>query len=265
MIDTTAERPAANRFCILQQNINKARSFTDHYINANMHHSYDLICFQEPWLDKNNNLRATTRWRVIYPTTRRPSRPTFRATSLVNVNINTNSYSQIPFNSSGVTVVQLRGGETPHERWTCTVINVYNNGESQETLNKINRFISSSLPHGHNNHLVLLGDFNQHHAMWESDANSQLTTRAHELHAQPLIDILAEHSLVMTLPQGVHTLKLKSNHMVITRPDNVFCLARLADTLIQCEVNHHQRGPGADHYPITTVVEIPVDRVEETM
>jgi exonuclease III len=246
---------------ILQQNANKSRLYTDHFTNARLHLNYDLICIQEPYTDRLDNTRATSSWRVIYPTSRRTSRPQYRAVTLINVKLDTNMYRQVPFPDPDVVAVQLRSLATDTaEAWSCTVINVYNDLVSQATLEKIDHFLQHDLPRGRNDYIVLLGDFNRHHAMWELDANTRLTTQRHEEHAQPLLDILANHSLIMTLPQGVHTLELKSDHTVITRPDNVFCSTRMTDMLTRCEVDHHRRGPGVDHYPISTTIDLVLER-----
>src|SRR5882672_5033703 len=46
-----------------------------------------------------------------------------------------------------------------------------------------------------------------------------------------------------------------------TRPDNVFGSSSLEDKLIFCTTDPRLRGPGTDHVPILTVLELPVSKV----
>ncbi|KAG2031364.1 hypothetical protein BDR03DRAFT_813354, partial [Suillus americanus] len=52
-----------------------------------------------------------------------------QAIKLVNSSINTNHWKQIPFPSSDVVVMQLNG---PYG--CCSIFNIYNDGNSQDTL-----------------------------------------------------------------------------------------------------------------------------------
>jgi exonuclease III len=262
--DRRQDTPSTLR--ILQQNINKSRKFIDHFNNGNPHRHHDIICFQEPYIDSTGNPRATSQWRVIYPTIRTKATgdtaraAPYRAVTLVNKAIATDSYSQIPFPSKDVVIVQTRG-ETPDRRskWTCTIINVYNDLKSQTTLEQLASFLERT-PRQARDHVVLLGDFNRHHALWEPESNTHLTRPSNEEEAKPLIDILANNSLIMTLPKGVYTLELKNTHTALTRPDNVFCSPEAANSLTKCKVQHGRRGPGADHYPIVTILALSVEK-----
>jgi hypothetical protein len=61
----------------------------------------------------------------------------------------------------------------------------------------------------------------------------------------------------MMLPKGLPTLEVMSTKNW-TRPDNVFCSANLVDKIIRCDTDPSRRGPGADHVPIVTTVELPI-------
>jgi hypothetical protein len=254
---------------ILQQNISKSKTFTNHFNNGNPHRHHNLICFQEPYIDTTGNPCATSRWRVIFPAICTKSigesaqAAPYRAVTFVNKAIATDSYTQIPFASKDVVIVQMRGGSAEtRDRWTCTIINVYNDLESQATLLMLAEFLRSTSRQARD-HIVLLGDFNRHHALWELESNTHLTKPDNKAKAWPLIDILTDNSLVMTLPKGIHTLELKNAHVVLTHPDNTFCLEEAANTLTKCKVQYGRQGPGADHYPIVTILALPVEKVAE--
>ncbi|KAH7903476.1 hypothetical protein BJ138DRAFT_981979, partial [Hygrophoropsis aurantiaca] len=82
---------------------------------------WDVIALQEPYTNKLRNTCSSRQWRAVYPTGHytNPTART-RAITLVNARLDTNNWSQIPFPSSDVVVVQFSG---PHGK--CTVFNIY--------------------------------------------------------------------------------------------------------------------------------------------
>ncbi|KAJ8589707.1 hypothetical protein M405DRAFT_700139, partial [Rhizopogon salebrosus TDB-379] len=69
--------------------------------------------------------------------------------------------------------------------------------------------------------MIWLGDFNRHHPLWDEDRNTQLFTNQYLDAAQPLLDLIADYGMIMTLPKGLPTLQSTSSKNW-TRPDNVF-------------------------------------------
>jgi len=58
--------------------------------------------------------------------------------------------------------------------------------------------------------MVLLGNFNLHHPLWDEECNMHLFMRSNLDNSQALIDILAEYDLQMALSNGIPTLKALS-------------------------------------------------------
>ncbi|EIW77849.1 hypothetical protein CONPUDRAFT_35281, partial [Coniophora puteana RWD-64-598 SS2] len=52
---------------ILQLNMNNSRYAHEDLLNGSLANDWDVILLQEPCLDKLGNTRATSAWRVIYP------------------------------------------------------------------------------------------------------------------------------------------------------------------------------------------------------
>ena len=75
--------------------------------------------------------------------------------------------------------------------------------------------------------------------------------------------LLAEYGMEMALPKGIPILEAMTmkNWM---RLDNVFCSNTLGDKVITCTTDPHLRGPGTDHVPILTTLELPVEWVAST-
>ena len=64
-------QPAPVWFRIWQQNLNKLRVAQEDLINSNIHNNYDLLILQELFINMLGNTKATSRWRVVYPLSRR--------------------------------------------------------------------------------------------------------------------------------------------------------------------------------------------------
>ncbi|TFK64210.1 hypothetical protein BDN72DRAFT_751374, partial [Pluteus cervinus] len=68
--------------------------------------------------------------------------------------------------------------------------------------------------------------------------------------------------MVMALPKDLPTLEHRSSK-VLTRPDNIFCSSGTYDQLIKCYTDPPARGPGADHFPILTIIDRKVVKTVE--
>jgi ribonuclease HI len=249
--------PTHLRLRIYQQNVMKTIASAMHLINIpGLHDDYDFVALQEPYIDFLSNARSNRNWRVIYPSTKTSDKSPLRSILFVNTKLNTDYWHQIEFPSNDVTVVQARG-----DFGRVTIINIYNDGERGTTLEKLRRFMrakKADIMSRPNDHVIWLGDFNRHHALWELECNAHLCNGPGERLAQPLIDLLADFNMVMPLPAGLHTLQHKANHAILTRPDNVFCTQNAESHIMQCDVLYDRQGPGADHYPISTVLDLPM-------
>ncbi|KAF9232845.1 hypothetical protein BU15DRAFT_29153, partial [Melanogaster broomeanus] len=82
---------------------------------------WDILALQEPHINQMKNTTSTRRFHVVYPSTRYTSPESkSRAVTLISTAINSNSWSQLPFPSPDVVVIQLVG---PFGR--CTIFNIY--------------------------------------------------------------------------------------------------------------------------------------------
>ena len=109
-------------------------------------------------------------------------------------------------------------------------------------------------------HAVWLGDFNHHHLLWDKPHNNHLFTKNNLDKTQLLIDLLAHYNMKMALPPLLPTLKSHSTRN-LTRIDNVFCSENLLDLITKCYVNAKNRTVKTDHFPITTVINMVIPKV----
>lgn len=129
-------------------------------------------------------------------------------------------------------------------------------------LTALNSFLERNLEDiisSENDHMILLGDFNWHHLLWEATCNCHLFNYTT---ANPLIDIIANYGLVQMLPCSIPTLQstVSGNGM---QPNNVFGTKHLLNTVISCNMDPSQRGPKTDHVPIQLILDLETPKMNE--
>jgi hypothetical protein len=181
--------------------------------------SWDILALQEPYVNPLNNTTANHHYNVVYPTTRfTNSDKHVRAVTLISASIDRNIWSQHDFPSPDIIIVQLKG---PYGH--CTIINIYNKGNSNQTLYLLTRFLVDNIHEikpTDNDHMLWLGDFNRHHPLWEEEHNSHLLTEPYLTTAELLLLLLAEYGMQQALPKNMLILQALATKNW-TRPNNV--------------------------------------------
>lgn len=149
-----------------------------------------------------------------------------------------------------------------------TIINIYDNSKKWEIIPALTTFLdreSHTIHSSPTDHLVLLGDFNAHHHLWEEARNTHLCTlpEAQET-AQQIIELMADHDLQMALPRDKPTLQSTSSGNW-TRPDNVFCTTHTLDSFTLCDTAPRRHPPCTDHVPIYSTLDLPIPRASTTI
>ena len=244
------------RLRIWQQNLNKSNKAQFDLINTPLHKEWDVLLLQEPYIDSFGNTKATSRWHVLYLSSHLANSSTCRSVILVNSSLDTNAWAQVPLEGSNdLTVIQFW---LPQGR--LTVFNVYNDCTHQNTLTMIWLFMqrhSASLLASENDRMMWCGDFNWHHPLWDEEWNSHLFTSGTSSAAQPLIDMLEDYNMVMLLPKGIPTLQSMAMKNW-TRVDNVFTTQNTENSMVICDTDPRQPGPGTDHVPVLTTLDLDV-------
>lgn len=198
-------------------------------------------------------MTANRQYNIVYPTTRYTnSDKCVRAVTLISASIDRNAWTQIEFPSPDVVIVQLKG---PYGR--CTLINIYNDGNSNQTIHLLTRFLADNIHKikpTDNDHMIWLGDFNRHHPLWEEERNSHLLTESYLTTAEPLLLLLADYGMQQALPKNMPTLQaLASKNW--TCPNNVFCSENMCQSFIHCYTEPRFRDC-TDHVPIISILEL---------
>ena len=245
--------PLPTRLCIWQQNLNKLDKAHYDLINTPLHKNWDILAFQEPYIDALGNTKANSRWHVVYPMPHLTNNTIDRSVLLINMALDVNRWAHIPVeDSNNVSAIQLH---TP--KGHTTIFNLYVDCNHSEALVATCHTIHSNRQRilgRQSNSVVWCGDFNCHHAMWDEERNHHLFTVSAMAAANKLISHLAEFHLTMMLPKGLPTLQaMRTKNWM--RVDNVFMTEDLAELLICCDTAPSLQGPGTDHIPIHTVID----------
>ena len=78
--------------------------------------------------------------------------------------------------------------------------------------------------------------------------------------AQPLIDLLEDYDMIMLLPKNIPTLQSMATKNW-TRVDNVFATQGTEHLVVACDTDPRLWGPGTDHVPILTTLDLEVPAV----
>lgn len=249
----------STRLRIWQQNLNASLTAQASLLNNHDIANWDLIAIQEPHINFLRNTSANHHWHVLYLTLHytQPQHKT-QAVTLVSASLDTNSWKQISFPSADVVIIQLSG---PYG--ICTIFNIYNDCNSPSTLTALSTFLDSNMliiKPVDSDHMMWLSDFNQHHPLWEDICNCHLFNYTA---ARPLIDLIADQSMLQLLPCDIPTLQSTSTGNW-TRPDNVFGTEYLRDAIISCNTDPVSHGPRTDHVPILTILDLETPRADLT-
>jgi hypothetical protein len=228
-----------------------------HVLNSANPNEWDLLLFQEPWLDYLRNTRANHYWRVVYPPSHfNDGSPPSRSVLLVNTNISSDFWEALPTPTSDITAIKIKTNSG-----LFSIFNIYVDCTNNSTIVGLSDYLNSNYPNYEPNneeHFVWCGDFNRHHLTWEEQRNAHLFSR--EVEVRPLIDLADHFCMTIQLPPGIPTLEsLATGNW--TRPDNVWCSSHTSDLFSACNVNPEIRPPNTDHLPIVSYIDFPVRRL----
>ena len=248
------------RLWLLQINLNKSEKAHLDIINEQLCQDYDIILIQEPHTTNFNAIKMPTNFRPVFPAHRLESQDQIHSVIWVSRRLNTNSWVALDIPSTNdITGIQLKG---PYG--SLSIFNIYNNCTHSRNEARLCNYIQDNtnlILATDNHHMILAGDFNWHHPLWDRDEDVHLFTSQADRFAEGLIGLVATYGLVMALPKGIPTLK----HMVTgrySRPDNVFNTISISDFITRCEVVPSLHPTSTDHFPIVTNIQLPQERVD---
>ena len=253
------------KLTIWQQNVNKSPTCQHNLISSNhlANMGVSLIALQEPAINPFNLTTAAKDWTPLYPTPHGATTDRTQAITLIRSNISTDSWTQLDFPSSDVTIIQIKGN------WgKITIFNIYNDCDNNDTIKLLANFYSrnrAQLEHADvgTANIIWLGDFNRHHPLWDAPNDDRLFMTEAIHAAEELIEAIADIGLELALPSGtpMHQHNVTKNW---SRLDQVFLSDQTEHMLISCDTRTDLQGVLTDHLPIVTILDLQMEPVADT-
>jgi len=178
---------------ILQYNINRARTTTDSILNDPTSSKIALLMLQEHyWSEYTKSPLTHHSWTAIQPTNAKDTRS--RAITYINKTLlKVETYEAVPFPSNDVVALKVK----LHDQNQLLVVNIYNDPKS-DTTEKLQIFLEQQAKCYTG--IIVGGDFNLHHPLWNPPAY-----HTHDSGADELINIMGNSKLQPILPVGTVT------------------------------------------------------------
>ena len=220
------EQCQANQLCIKQQNCKHSKDLTLSLINMTDPNEWDILLIQEPYIYTEHTISiATSRWFPLYPPPNTKQSP--RSIILISTNISSNTFEQIQLPSDVVTAITLMipGGK-------INIYNIYNPPNSNEACVAIHAWLMEH-PTEESDCTIWAGDFNKHDPMWTNPAHH---ARCERSDTETLMQLIAEHQLMLALPAGTLTYQSDS-HGTWSTLDLVFCDQATHGRILTCNAS----------------------------
>lgn len=241
-----------------QQNVNKSLLSQLNLLRSLWWDKYNICAVQEPYIDFNSKSQANRQWITLYLSTHGTHPQSSRSLILINTNLLTDSWKQITFQHPDIMAIEITGASG-----MLCIINIYNDCKNNGVLMHVSAYMWDRERQRYTIgplHTIWLGDFNQHHQLWDKARNAHLFTTANIELVQLLLNMLGRHNMKMALPPFIPTLWSHSmgNHM---RVNNIFCSTVLVDAIVKCNMDDTSQPVKMDHYPIVTQLNIHAPKV----
>jgi hypothetical protein len=234
---------------ILQLNVRKQSTVQQSLMNDEELRHFGILAITEPHVWKQGNTLVIvpmghSNWTRMTPTVQEESQWAVRSMLWVRKDLEA---EQVDVASSGLTAAVLRLPDR-----AILVVAVYVPGNDAEalveTVGLLRRLINEVRNKiGTRTDVVLAGDFNRHDQLWGGDDVSM----ARQGEADPIIDLMGDHSLCSLLPRGTKTWQ---NGNCETTIDLILASEELASTVVKCTT--HETEHGSDHRAIETTFDI---------
>ena len=162
-----------DRLWLLQINLNKSERAHLDIINEQLCQEYDVILIQEPHTTVFNATRMPTNFRPVFPAHRLESQDQIRSVIWVSRRLDTNSWAALNIpGTNDIIGIQLKG---PYG--SLSIFNIYNDCTHSRNKARLRNYIQDNtnlILATDNHHMILAGDFNWHHPLWDRDEDVHL-------------------------------------------------------------------------------------------
>lgn len=123
---------------IWQQNINRSRTAQEDLLESLNTDRYDICAIQEPCIDCFDNMRANSKWQVVYPAMHCKSPKKTCSVLLINTQISTDTWQPLDSDSGDLTIVCLTT-----TLGDVNIYNLYNDAKHNETTDAVAHVVYS--------------------------------------------------------------------------------------------------------------------------
>jgi ribonuclease HI len=252
MIESSGH-PTNRKLKILQYNLAKGRETTDSVLNDDSIKQFTILLLQEQyWSNFLDSSLLHQSWTLLEPTIRTDQTP--RSAIYINNNaLPSAAFTQVRIPFHDVTAVAI----TPNNNDKPTLlINIYKPCD-KNTIPPLRQYLARHLRPTEYANIIILGDFNLHHPLWNPQNYAK-----HDNEADELVEMMEELHLRLLIPPGTIT-RPTTNAIGGTTIDLVWGNENAEDTVLKCHTVSRTHDHGSDHYPIETVIDMEPKLVEE--
>jgi hypothetical protein len=240
MNSSLTQRQTTKTIAILQYNIRKRQTIHDSVLNSEISKKYTIILLQEQYTYKDKTTPPHHSWTLIESKSTENKAP--RAAIYLNKRIlPAHSYEPIPIELPDIVAIALRMDQ---EQYPTLIINVYNTRKATQLTN-LRTQLRKHLRDNKYNGIIIAGDFNLHHPIWNPPNRQDCDPEA-----EVLIDIMAQLQLKPVLPAGTITFIPAK-----TAIDLVWGNQYIEQRLIKCRIAKSCEH-GSDHHPIEIILNL---------
>src|SRR5271155_1369686 len=235
------ENNSNNTIAILQYNLRKKLTRTNSILSDPSSSKYTMLMIQEQYWNEHTKSAPTHGSWTLIESTSYPNRKPRSAIYINNRILDTSAFRIIAFPLPDVTAVAINTTNNPKP---TLIINVYNPGD-QNLITPLTEHLQQNIDPSQYHAIVIAGDFNLHHPLWNPPQYIRRDTQADEL-----IDGMLEQGMQLIIPPGTITFPPAK-----TAIDLVWGNEQTANSVIKCQIateNDH----GSDHLPVETILDL---------
>jgi Reverse transcriptase (RNA-dependent DNA polymerase)/Endonuclease-reverse transcriptase len=233
----TNKPPSEQQVSILQANLHKSKERTHGILNDPNTQKYTAMLLQEQfWSTYTKESPHHHGWNRYEPTNK--DTPPRAAIYINNSQLTPSQITQIPIHLTDVVALQI---QPSRDDPPLTIINVYNPSDNsliQQLQNELRKVQVRQ-----EEMIIMAGDFNCHHPLWNPPAYLN-----HDNTAEELVELAAHFGLSLLIPPGTITYPAANTAIDLTWGNS-----KAQESLLKCQVAT-DADQGADHLPIETIL-----------
>jgi ribonuclease HI len=240
-MNNQTQHRASQTIAILQYNLRKNRITTDSVLNAKTSRKYAILLLQEQHFSSYKNTSLIHKSWTLIESKATKNKPPRAAIYLNKTMLPPHSYESIPTGIPDTVAIALR---LDHEQHPTLIINIYNTKNSSQ-LTDLRTYLRKHLRNNIYNGIIIAGDFNLHHPLWNPPNRHDRDSGA-----EVLIDVMTQLQLKPMLPKGTITFPRAK-----TAIDLVWGNKYVEQRIIKCRIAKSSEH-GSDHLPIETILNL---------